>query len=144
MAETPTLSDARKSLTDHVEAKGAELHANHGRITWKVLQEILADRSVVRYPCAVVFDPAPLQSGEFAYARCNGATPEEGYTIFVHPIFLTQPEALPCLVLYHLVVVNYGDFAGAEDAEAFGAAALGISREEYYQALCRYADQLTA
>jgi hypothetical protein len=46
------------------------------------------------------------------------------------------------LVLYQLVVVNYGEFASSDDAEIFGAAALGISREMYYQALCQMADLL--
>jgi len=41
------------------------------------------------------------------------------------------------------VVINYGPFAMADDAEAFGAQALGLSREAYYQALCQMADSLT-
>ena len=49
---------------------------------------------------------------------------------------------MPALVLYQLVLVNYGEFASAEDAETFGAAVLGISRDEYYQTLCEMADQL--
>jgi hypothetical protein len=40
------------------------------------------------------------------------------------------------------VLVNYGDFASANDAETFGAAALGLGKEEYYQTLCELADQL--
>jgi len=38
--------------------------------------------------------------------------------------------------------VNYGDFATPEDAEAFGAAALGLSPDEYYHEICELADQL--
>jgi hypothetical protein len=62
--------------------------------------------------------------------------------MYVHPFFLTQLPQVPYLVLYQLVVVNYGEFASADDAETFGAAVLGISRDEYYQALCEMADQL--
>jgi hypothetical protein len=40
------------------------------------------------------------------------------------------------------VLVNYGEFASAEDAETFGAAALGLARDDYYQALCGLADQV--
>jgi hypothetical protein len=46
------------------------------------------------------------------------------------------------LVLYQLVLVNYGEFASPEDAESFGAAAVGLDREEYYERLCALADQL--
>jgi hypothetical protein len=59
----------------------------------------------------------------------------------VHPFFLTQLPQVPCLVLYQLVVVNYGEFASADDAETFGAAVLGLSRDEYYHVLCETADQ---
>lgn len=55
---------------------------------------------------------------------------------------MTQLDRVPLLVLYQLVLVNYGEFASAEDAECFGAAALGMAREEYYQGLCELADQI--
>ena len=69
--------------------------------------------------------------------------PEDGFTIYVHPYFLAQPEWIPYLVLYQLVLVNYGEFATAEDAEVFGASALGLSQEEYYSTLCQLADELS-
>ena len=62
----------------------------------------------------------------------------------VHPFFSTQPEQVPLLVLYQIVVVNYGMFASSEDAEAFGSSVLGISQDDYYAALCRLADQLAS
>ena len=36
--------------------------------------------------------------------------------MFVHPLFMTQLERVPHLVLYQLVLVNYGEFASGEDA----------------------------
>ena len=69
--------------------------------------------------------------------------PEDGFTIYVHPYFLARPEMIPYLVLYQLVLVNYGEFATAEDAEVFGASALGLSQEEYYSTLCQLADELS-
>ena len=47
-------------------------------------------------------------------------------------------------MLYQLVLVNYGEFASAADAETFGATALGISKDEYYEALCEMADEIGA
>ena len=51
-------------------------------------------------------------------------------------------ERVPPLVLYQLVLVNYGDFASADDAETFGANALGLSKDDYYRALCEMADEI--
>jgi hypothetical protein len=45
-------------------------------------------------------------------------------------------------VLYQLVLVNYGPFASSDDAESFGAGVLGLSKDEYYDALCEMADEL--
>lgn len=143
MATEPTAEDARQSLTAHVAAKGAEIFEKYGpRIGWTALQQILQDRACVRYPCAVVFDASPLLPGEFAYPVPKGELPEDGFTMCVHPRFKAQPERVPYLVLYQLVLVNYGGFASADDAEVFGANALGLPREEYYQALCRLADEV--
>ena len=55
---------------------------------------------------------------------------------------MMQLEYVPHIVLYQLVLVNYGEFASADDAETFGAAALGLAKEEYYQILCGLADEV--
>jgi hypothetical protein len=60
----------------------------------------------------------------------------------VHPHFAAQPDRVPLLVLYQLVVVNGGEFASPKDAETFGAGALGPSKDEYYRDLCALADEL--
>jgi hypothetical protein len=138
-----TVEDARQSLAAHAAEKGVELHEKYGpHIGWSELRRILEDRSVVRYPCEIVFDTSGLLEGEFAHPVPNSERPEDGFKIQIHPLFMTQLEQVPLLVLYQLVLVNYGEFAAADDAESFGAAALGIDKEEYYQSLCELADQL--
>jgi hypothetical protein len=138
-----TADDGRQSLNAHVTAKGAELRARYGpAVGWKELLRILEDREFVRYPCEIVFDAAPLLPGEFAHPVARGDRPEAGFVMHVHPFFAMQPAEVPALVLYQLVLVNYGQFASPEDAEAFGAAALGLERDEYYDRLCGLADQL--
>jgi hypothetical protein len=72
----------------------------------------------------------------------KGDAPEDGFVMYVHPIFMLQLSRVPYLVLYQLVAVNYGVFAASDDAETFGAAALGLTRDEYYAVLCEMADQL--
>ena len=144
MAIKLTADHAKQSLTAHVAAKGAEIWEKYGpRIGWSELQQILADRACVRYPCEIVFDAGSLEPGEFAHPQPRGNKPEDGFAMFVHPVFMTQLDVIPRLVLYQLVLVNYGPFASAEDAETFGAAALGLTRDDYYSTLCRLADQTT-
>ena len=141
MPEQLTTASAKQSLTAHAAETGAAIFAKYGpRIGWRELQQLLGDRACVRYPCEITFDASGLQPGEFAHAEPNGTRPEEGFTMFVHPVFMTQLEQVPLLVLYQLVLVNYGAFASAEDAEAFGAAALGLDKEAYYAAVCEMAD----
>ena len=143
MANQLTADDFQESLNDHVASKGDEIRARFGsEIGWSELLRILEDRSLVRYPCEIVFDAGPLNPGEFAHPVCNGEQPEVGFKIYIHPLFSLQPAQIPYLVLYQLVLVNYGDFASADDAETFGSHALGIGKEQYYQALCELADQL--
>jgi len=143
MATRLTAEDFRQSLTAHVAEKGAALCAQYGPdLDWGGLQRLLQDRAFVRYPCEIAFDASALEPGEFAHPVARGERPEDGFTIHVHPIFLAQLSAVPALVLYQLVLVNYGEFASADDAEAFGAGALGLTRDEYYARLCELADQV--
>ena len=143
MAKQLTAEDARQSLTAHVEAKGIEIFAKFGpQLGWVKLQALLADRAYVRYPCEIAFDAAQLLPGEFAQPAQKGGTPEDGFTMFVHPLFMAQLDLVPALVLYQLVALNYGVLASSDDAETFGAAALGLTRYEYYALICDAADQL--
>src|SRR5215813_4224922 len=144
MSKQLTVDDFRKSLNAHVTAKGMEIREGYGpQIGWKELLLILEDRSCVRYPCEIAFDRAPLLEGECAHPVPNGERPEDGFTICVHPLFLSRLQYVPHLVLYQLVVVNYGEFASPADAETFGATALSISTDEYYDILCDLADTIS-
>jgi hypothetical protein len=143
MATQLTAEDARQSLSAHVASKGAEINQKYGpHIGWNELKRVLQDRVFTRYPCEVSFDSTPLLPGEFACPVQHGETPEEGFTIAIHPQFALRLELVPALVFYQLVAVNYGDFASAEDAEMFGSSAVGMDREDYYQLICNCADEL--
>lgn len=143
MATRLTAEDVRESLNAHVAVKGREIFEKYGpAIGWNELLQILEDRACVRYPCQLAFEAGPLGPGEFAHPVAKGSRPEDGFTMYVHPHFLISPDLVPYLVLYQLVLVNYGEFAGPDDAEAFGSAALGLSKDDYYRAVCDLADQL--
>jgi hypothetical protein len=139
----PAMLDARQSLNASAEEVGGRICQNYGPcLGWTQLLRLLQDRSCVRYPCEIVFDATPLGEGEFAHPVPKGERPEEGFCLHVHPFYRTQLDQVPVLVLYQLVLVNYGAFAGPQDAEALGAAALGITRDAYYDRVCRLADEL--
>lgn len=143
MAVQLQAQDVRESLNAHVAARGAEIRRKYGpAMGWNGLQRLLPDRSCVRYPCEILFDATPLEPGEIALPIPQGVRPEDGYLMHVHPFFMTQLEQVPLIVLYQLVLVNYGEFAAPGDAEAFGAAVLGLSRDDYYARLCQLADQV--
>jgi hypothetical protein len=143
MPESRPPEDARESLAAHIAARGAEIRAKYGpRIGWAELQRILADRDCVRYPCVAVFEAGPLEPGEAAFPEPLGERPEDGFRLCLHPYFALDPDRAVLLALYQLVAINYGVFAAPDDAEAFGAAILGIAPEAYYTQLCALADEL--
>jgi hypothetical protein len=108
------------------------------------LLQLLNDRTLVRFPCEIRFESEPLLPGEFAHPVAKGTDPHEGFTIYVHPFYANQLPHVPLIVLYQLALINYGESATAEDAETFGSLALGLSREDYYEALCQLSAQLGA
>jgi hypothetical protein len=134
---------ASADLVARLATEGRRLHEKYGpEIGWSQLNAILADRSVVRFPCELVFDAAPLLPGEFAHAVRKGTQPDDGFLLHVHPSYASQPSRIPYLVLSQLPYVNHGNALSAEDAEVFGGHALGISKEAYYQELCGLAEDL--
>jgi hypothetical protein len=144
MGKQLTVDDARQSLSAHLAAKGDEICARYGpHLGWEGLQLLLQDRSAVRYPCELHFSDQALLPGEFAHPVAKGERPDAGFIMHVHPLFANRLETVPLLVLYQLVLVNYGGFASADDAETFGAHALGLPKEEYYRKLCALADEVT-
>jgi hypothetical protein len=139
-----TADDARQSLNAHVAEKGAEIHRKYGpTIGWPELLRIVADRSSVRYPCEIAFDAGPLEAGECAHPVMLSDRPEDGFRLCIHPFFNARLEDVPYLAFYQLVLVNYGEFASADDAETFGAGAMGMSKDEYYERVCELTDAFT-
>jgi hypothetical protein len=123
--------------------QATEIHHKYGpQIGWHELRQLLQDRNLVRYPCEIRFDAEPLLPGEFAHPLPRGHTPEDGYIIYIHPYYSTQLARVPLLVLHQLALINYGDSATLDDAEIFGSLALGLSKEEYYHALCELSSQI--
>lgn len=142
MAKKLTEHDARNALHDHLVDKATAARTRHGpRFDDDAIRRLLADPEVLRYPTGVRFDTLGLEPGEFAAAVPLGDHPSRGYCILVHPRYEHDP-ILPLLIAYHIPPINYGDIAGPEDCEQFGATLMGMSVDDYYQALCDVADAL--
>ena len=147
MRHKPTEQEGRESLVAHAVEKALEARAAYGGegpgLSMQSLEVLLNDRKFVRHPVRLNFDAAALEAGEFAYPQPVSADdPSEGFVMHVHPAFEGRADVIPLLVSYQLVCVNYGEIAGNEAAEAFGAALCGMEIEDYYQTLCRLADSL--
>ncbi len=144
MARELKQAEARRHLTDQVTTAGEQIARHYGpHLGWEQLQRLLADRRFVRYPCELRFEAEPLLPGEFAHPVQKGQAPEEGYILYVHPHYASQLPSVPYLVMPQLALINFGAHATAEDAETFGALALGVSKEAYYQALCDLSNQIS-
>src|SRR5512136_2703535 len=83
-----SLDRSRPVPPAEVAATGALIQAKYGpRIGWDELRLLLRDQEIVRYPCEVRFNSDLLLPGEFAHAFPVGLKPEEGYVIYVHPVY---------------------------------------------------------
>ncbi len=139
-----TLEDGRRALGVHVLEKGHKLCEKYGKfIDCDTLQRILQDEEFVRYPTKIVFDSTKIEEGMFGCAEKMTDDATDGYTIYIHKSFMNRWGDVPALVFYHLVTVNYGDFATYNEAEEFASAALGMEKDYYYQYICRLADSIS-
>lgn len=137
------MEDGKTALRDHVIEKGLEIYQKYGPIIGpSELEKILRDSKCVKFPTRIEFT-VEMDPGLFARTAEDPNNTERSYIVYVHEFFKDKPGYIPMLVLYHLVTINYGDFANHEDAEFFGASALGIEVEEYYQKLCELTDMIT-
>jgi hypothetical protein len=139
-----TIEDGQKALLHHIVEKGIALREKYGHcIDFDTLQKILKDGEFVRYPTRVEFKSRCVEPGFFAFTeQVSADDPTQGFVIYVHEHFKNRINDVPVLVLYHLVAVNYDAVATSEEAELFGATALGMKKEDYYRLLCALADQI--
>lgn len=147
MRHQPSEEEGRASLLDHATAKAWEARQAHGGLlaglSMDALRAILADRRFIRHPVELRFGGDGLLDGELAHvAQVDPDDPARGFVLSIHPAFEQDEDIVPLLAAYQLVRVNYGDIAGPEAAEAFGATLCGMPIEDYYETLCQIADAL--
>ncbi|MEW8508506.1 MAG: hypothetical protein AB2598_17565 [Candidatus Thiodiazotropha sp.] len=129
------------AVSQHALEKAKEIRHRYGTdIDYQVVLNMLDDRKSVRYPVQVRFATTGIEPGMFANTQPVSDNPEDGYTISLHSYFEHRHHDLPALILYQLVLVNYGDLATANDAEIFGATVLGMDRDAYYEHITSLVD----
>lgn len=147
MRHKPTEQEGRESLIAHAVEKALEARAIYGGpfpgLTMEALEVLLCDRKFVRHPVRLEFNATALSSGEFAHPEpISQDDPSAGFVMHIHPAFEDRDDVIPLMVAYQLVIINYGDIAGHEAAESFGAALCGMDIDPYYQTLCQLADSV--
>ena len=143
MARQFNAEDVRHSFAAELAAKANQIHKKYGpEIGWDQLQQLLSDPECAPFPCEIRFDAEPLLPGEFGHPVLKGSTKEQGFIIYIHPYYASQPARVSYLVLHQLGLINSGESATADDAETFGSLALGLSKEDYYRALCELSGQI--
>ena len=131
------------AVSEHAAEKAKEIHEKYGPvIDYPVLLRILEDRKSIRYPIEIRFVSDGVEPGLFGLTELASKDPSDGYIISLHSHFRDRLEAIPALILYQSVVVNYGDLATAMDAEIFGAGVLGMERDDYYALVADLTDSL--
>jgi len=129
----------------HAHERARELRERYGPvIDYQTVLAMLEDRKSSRFPVTLHFTTDGIEPGMFARTEAVSENPEEGYVIHIHSHFEQRPDLLPSLILYQLVLVNYGDLATANDAELFGSTILGMEREAYYAHITTITDELWA
>ncbi|MEZ6005414.1 MAG: hypothetical protein R3F33_14665 [Planctomycetota bacterium] len=145
MRETLNLTeeDGLQALRMHLQERARVAHLRYPDLGQESsLRALLRDGEIVRFPVELRFGTEGLIPGEFAHAEPKEDRAAAGFTLFVHPQFEGRWADLAPLVLYHVPSINYLDVAGAEEAELFGATALGLDIEDYYKRICTLADEL--
>ncbi len=149
MEQTPTKPKKRvgkvihSAVSKHAIEKAADIRARYGPvIDFPTVLRILEDRRCIRYPVEIRFVSEGIEPGLFAKTEANSDDPADGYVISLHLHFKDRPEALPALILYQSVLINYGDIATAADAELFGSGVLGLDRDAYYAQIADLTDSV--
>lgn len=131
------------AVTKHAIAKAEDIRSRMGSdIDYATLLSMFDDRRSFRYPVKLQFVTDDIEPGMFGKTEAVSDNPDDGYVIYLHRHFENQAEALPLLILYQSVLVNYGDLATADDAELFGSTLLNMDRDEYYQQIETLTDSL--
>jgi len=133
-----------EALLAHLVSKACEARDAYGGIHAGNLEALLQDRRFVRHPTRIVYERGEMAAHQFAHAAPDWRE-EGGWIIHLLPALRTMPGLAPHAAAYMIPVINYGeDVVDDEHCLAYGAALLAVGVEEYYDLLCRLADEVGA
>jgi hypothetical protein len=113
-----------------------------GPLSCENIGRFLFDQDCLKYNTEIFYDASELEPHQFAQPVIEGGPARRTCALYVHPWFAARPEYLPLIVAYMAGAINYGSAASPELCEVYGAALLGMTREEFYGCVCRMADLL--
>ena len=123
----------REGLENHIRFVAEKAMNKHGRPeSLEILDRLLEDNEIVRFPSTLIFDDAELKKGEAVKLDKIEDGADEKYQITIHPAFLKRDKDIIALVLYQIVKINYGKIAKERESLLFASSLLGI-KEDIYQ-----------
>lgn len=123
----------REGLENHILFVSQKAVNKYGRPdSMDVLNRMLEDAEIVRFPTKIIFDSAELKAGEIVKLDKIEDDADEKYQINIHPAFLKRDKDVIALVLHEIVKINYGKIAKEKEALLFASSLLGI-KDEIYQ-----------
>lgn len=122
----------REGLENHISFVAEKAANKYGRPdSLDVLNRMLEDNEIVRFPSTLIFDDAELKKGEAVKLDKIADGADEKYQITIHPAFLERDKDIIALVLYQIVKINYGKIAKEKESLLFASSLLGIKGEIY-------------
>ncbi|NUM53964.1 MAG: hypothetical protein HUU46_10005 [Candidatus Hydrogenedentes bacterium] len=135
--------DLHASLLRHAQDAAARAIAKlGGPLSTANVARFLVDADCLKLYTKIVYDASALEPHQFAQPVFEGGAAHRSCRLDVHPHFADRPECLPFIVAYMAGAINYGNAVTLDLCEAYGAALMRMSREDFYAAVCRVADEL--
>lgn len=130
------------SLLLRLREQGQEAREKHGSLSPSNLETILSDTECVRHPTRLVLEFGEMAMHQFAHPDID-VRDDSGLSrvIYMRPILGKRPDLIALAVSYMIPVINYGNkMIGDEHCQVYGAALMGMTEDEYYEAICSLAD----
>lgn len=133
------------SLHDHLQAQAVVAHQKYAPLVADKLDALLHDPECLRHPVRLVFEFGEMAMHQFAQPDIDWRNQEQdGRVLYLRPLLRNRPDLVVLAVSYMIPVINYTDIVTDEHCLGYGAALLGLTKEEYYQRLCMLADSVGA
>lgn len=129
------------SLKQRLVEQAVYAHQKYHPLTPAALEALLADPECARYPTRLVFEFGEMAMHQFAQPEPDPRNLQEnGRVLYLRPVLQSRPDLVLLAVAYMLPALNYGEIITDEHCQLYGAALLGLMREEFYAQICALAD----